>query len=61
MNGEAGLLFRPGDADALAEHMSAIWTDRELREKLVRNASRSLDRFSAETVIPRLKSLLELS
>ncbi len=61
MNGEAGLLFRPGDADALAEHMSAIWTDRELREKLVRNASRSLDRFGAETVIPRLKSLLELS
>ena len=60
-NGQAGLLFPPGDANSLALHMSSLWTNAPLRQELARKASLSLDRFAAETLTPQLERILQSS
>lgn len=42
---EAGLLVRPGDADALADALSAVLEDDHLRERLAAGARRVRDRL----------------
>ena len=60
-NGQAGLLFPPGDANSLALHMSSLWTNAPLRQELARKASLSLDRFAVETLTPQLERILQSS
>ena len=52
MDGDAGLLFTPGDADALAVHMENVWKNKAPVKKMINAATRSCTRFSAENIIP---------
>jgi glycosyltransferase involved in cell wall biosynthesis len=44
-DGENGLLFRAGDAVALAEKILALYKDEVLRSTLSRNAARNVEQF----------------
>ncbi len=52
MNGDAGLLFTPGNADELAMHMENVWKNKAPVKKMINAATRSCTRFSAENIIP---------
>ena len=52
MNGDAGLLFTPGNADELAMHMENVWKNKAPVKKMINVATRSCTRFSAENIIP---------
>lgn len=47
LDGDAGLLFAPGNADELAQHMDKIWNNKIAVEKLKNTATKSLARFDA--------------
>ncbi len=47
LDGDAGLLFAPGNVDALAKHMDKIWNKTVAIEKMKKNATESLSRFDA--------------
>lgn len=58
LNGDAGLLFTPGDAQKLSQIMSDIYNGGIDTEKLISNATYSLKRFDNETIIPQIQDIL---
>jgi glycosyltransferase involved in cell wall biosynthesis len=57
--GSAGVVFRAGDADALAERLYRVLTDRDLRERLVRTGITRANDFRWATVVERYTNLYE--
>lgn len=58
LDGRAGLLFTPGDIAELALRMADIWNNRVDVEKLTARATKSLSRFSADSVAKEIMKLL---
>ena len=56
MNGRAGLLFNVGDADALAQHMDAVYNNKVDVKKMINVATKSLKRFDATEIANQIKS-----
>ncbi len=56
-HGTTGLLVPSGDVDALAGAMTALLTDRALRERLGGQARARAEMFTAAAVIPRFEAL----
>lgn len=59
MSGDAGLLFEPGDVNALAQHMQDVWQKKAPVKKLVANATKSLGRFEAKFVVNQMVDLFK--
>jgi len=57
--GPCGLLFKNGDAQALAATLKELLTNATLREKLTTERSRHLEQFLPETVAKRYLEVLE--
>lgn len=58
IDGESGILVRPGDAVDLARALGAVLSDSGLRERLGRGASvRFRERFTAEASVGRYRAL----
>jgi glycosyltransferase involved in cell wall biosynthesis len=57
--GDAALTFDPLDVRALAAHLKAVATDRELRERLVRAGYNRVQQFSYRRAAQELLRLLE--
>ena len=49
-----GLLYPPGDVDALAERLLRLARDEELRKRLGANARRAARRFAPEALAPQV-------
>lgn len=58
LNGDAGLLFTPGDADKLSHIMSDIWNNRTNTEQIISNATDSLARFDSNVIIHQINDIL---
>lgn len=58
MNGRAGLLFAPGDGNALARHMQNVYTGAASCADMVRTAEIGLKRFSTSTVALEISNLI---
>jgi glycosyltransferase involved in cell wall biosynthesis len=57
---ECGMLFKPDVVDDLAEKMTSLLSDKDMRHRMGRNAVRTLqDRFSASEHCDRLLGLFE--
>jgi glycosyltransferase involved in cell wall biosynthesis len=56
-DGESGLMVPPGSADALAEAMSSLVTDSELRGRLAAGAYARARSFTASAVVARLEDI----
>lgn len=56
-NGQDGLLFKPGDADALSKAILALNKDSDLRRKLSQTALKTVERYSWEVVAEEYASL----
>ena len=59
MNGDAGILFEPGDADALAQIMSDVYHNRVNAKKMIKNAFLGLTRFSPEKITMQIIDLIK--
>lgn len=59
MNGDAGLLFTPGNADELAMHMENVWKNKVPVKQMINAATRSCDRFDAENIIPDVVKVIK--
>ncbi len=59
MKGEAGLLFAPGDSDALAQHMENVWKNKVPVNQMIKVATKSCERFSVENIIPSVVELFK--
>lgn len=57
--GENGLLIAVGDETALFEAMNRLIEDKELRERIARNAKTDSDRFRYENVIQKWERVFE--
>lgn len=55
---DTGLLAAPGDVDGLAQRLEAMWTDRQLRERLDSNAAQFGDKHCTDAAASA--SLLEI-
>ena len=58
MNGDAGILFEPGDADALAQIMSDVYHNRVNAKKMIKNAFMGLTRFSPEKITMQIMQMI---
>lgn len=58
MDGTAGMLYTPGDADGLAKCMTRAWRKPADAKKMINCATRNLTRFDMETVLQRVLSVL---
>lgn len=59
MNGEAGLLFNIGDADALARHMTDIYRGNIDVQAMTTRANNSLDRFATKNIAEQICALVQ--
>ena len=59
MDGKAGLLFRPGDADGLAQHMENVWKNDVPVDSMIKMAEKSCNRFNAENIIPSVVDVIK--
>jgi len=59
MDGDAGLLFEPGNAAELAQHMSDVYNNRIDTQTMIQNATDGLVRFRADTVSKQIISLIK--
>lgn len=58
LNGKAGLLFEPGNAEALAKCMNDVYTNKVDVKKMTDIATKSLQRFDADKVVKEIISLI---
>lgn len=58
MNGDAGILFEPGDADALAQIMSDVYHNRVNAKKMIKNAFMGLTRFSSDKITMQIMQMI---
>ena len=59
MNGDAGLLFTPGDTDELAMHMENVWNNNVSISQMTETAIQSCDRFDAKNIIPDVVKVIK--
>lgn len=59
-HGQDGLLVPPGDVPALAESISSLLANRDLRDRLGPAASRSATRYAADAVLQHWDAVLPL-
>ena len=59
LDGDAGLLFQPGNADDLAAHMENVWKNKVPIKKMKKAATKSCDRFSIQNVIPDVVKVIK--
>lgn len=59
LNGDAGLLFEPGNADALAIHMEDVWKKKVPVNQIIEKATQSCDRFEAENIVPNVIKVIK--
>ncbi len=50
LNGDAGILFEPGNDDELATAMSAVWNKTVDVDTMIQNATKSLTRFEPKSI-----------
>lgn len=58
MHGRAGVLFEPGNAEELACIMSDVYAGRIDADKLIRNGTTGLSRFTPDSIIPQITKLI---
>lgn len=58
LNGDAGILFTPGDAEKLSQIMSDVYNERIDTNKIISRATDSLKRFDNEKIIPQIQDIL---
>ncbi|MBN2189631.1 MAG: glycosyltransferase [Candidatus Aureabacteria bacterium] len=58
-DGKSGLLVKPGDASGLAQKISMLCRDRDLRVELGKNAAERAGRFSCGEIIPLFGKLYD--
>ena len=56
-NGKDGILFKPGDADALSKAILALYQDLDLRKKISQAALKTVTEYSWENIAERYVSL----
>lgn len=59
MNGDAGLLFNPGDSDALATHMENVWKNNVSVNQMIKMAVKSCDRFRAVNTVSDVLKIIK--
>ena len=57
MDGKAGLLFKPGNVDELAQHMTNVYNKNIDINSMVNVATKSLKRFSTAIIIKKITNL----
>lgn len=58
MNGEAGLLFTPGDTTQLAKLMQQVWDNNIPRETMIKKATENLKNFSSDKITAEIINLI---
>jgi glycosyltransferase involved in cell wall biosynthesis len=58
LNGKAGLLFEPGNAEDLAKCMNDVWSKKVDVKKMTDQATKSLKRFDADKIVKEIISLI---
>ena len=56
-NGKNGMLFKPGDADALSKAILALYQDLDLRKKISQAALKTVTEYNWENIAERYISL----
>jgi glycosyltransferase involved in cell wall biosynthesis len=59
MDGETGLLCEVGDYKGMAKHMETILEDKELREKLVENSQKTVEKYSVKNSVKKYENLFD--
>lgn len=59
MNGDAGLLFEPGNIRQLAQIMGDVYAGRIPRDKMIAAGTIGLNRFDQEKIIPQIEHLID--
>lgn len=59
MNGDAGLLFAPGDSDTLALHMENVWKNNVPVNQMIKKATKSCDRFRAVNTVSDVLKIIK--
>lgn len=59
LDGKAGLLFEPGNAEQLSDCLTAVWNGQVDIKTMIKNASKSLKRFDAENVSLQIVDLIK--
>lgn len=58
LDGDAGILFKPGNSNELASAMSAVWNNMADVDNMVKNATKSLSRFDPKTIADSIVALI---
>ena len=58
LNGNAGLLFEPGNAEQLSKLMSQVWNNEVDKEAMINNATTALDRFGGDIIAEEIKNII---
>ncbi len=58
LNGNAGLLFEPGNAEQLSKLMSQVWNNEVDKEAMINNATTALDRFGGDIIAEAIKNII---
>lgn len=59
MDGAAGILFKPGDSDALAKIFGDVYNNKIKTKSIVSVATKSLDRFDADNIALQIIDLVD--
>lgn len=59
LDGDAGLLFQPGNAEQLAQHMTDVWRGVVPVKKMIDVATKSLPRFESVLIAPEVVERLK--
>ena len=58
MDGDAGILFEPGNAEELAKALSDVWNGRVDTKQMIQNATKSLARFEPKSIADEIVKLV---
>ncbi len=58
MDGDAGVLFEPGNAEELANVLSDVWNGRVDTKQMIKTATKSLARFEPKTIVDDIVKLV---
>lgn len=58
MDGQAGVLFAPGDVNALAKLMTDVYENTVDVQKMIKASTRGLKRFAPDAIMKQIKSLI---
>ena len=57
--GDAGLLVNPKDTDAISNAIYRIWTDRSLRDSLIKKGQEQFRQFSSKHFMEKVNSIID--